>query len=141
MELLEEVMNHKRLRNTGITEQKVFWLGVSYVNTKCRHIENSVMFKAIGSRGGVEDTRLEAKAKDTKKIRGQGQGQPFRRQTVSRPRTGMLKDQGHSRKCSKKIFSGHLQFIGVTRIFDWRRPKPQITCNDVIKHFPKRKFL
>ena len=39
-------------------------------------------------RGGVEDTRLEAK--DTKKIRGQGQGQPFRGQTLSRPRTGML---------------------------------------------------
>ena len=31
-------------------------------------------------RGGVEDTRLEAK--DTKKIRGQGQGQPFRGQTL-----------------------------------------------------------
>ena len=30
-------------------------------------------------------------AKDTKKIRGQGQGQPFRGQTLSRPRTGMLK--------------------------------------------------
>ena len=50
------------------------------------------------SRGGVEDTRLEAKAKakDTKKIRGQGQ--PFRGQTLSRSRTGMLeakaKDQG-----------------------------------------------
>ena len=28
----------------------------------------------LDSRGGVEDTRLEAKAKDTKKIRGQGQG-------------------------------------------------------------------
>ena len=28
----------------------------------------------IASRGGVEDTRLEAKAKDTKKFRGQGQG-------------------------------------------------------------------
>ena len=60
------------------------------------------------SRGGVEDTRLEAKAKvkDTKKIRGQGQGQPFRGQTLSRPRTGMLKakanDQGHKRKCSPK---------------------------------------
>ena len=57
-------------------------------------------------RGGVEDTRLEAKAKDTKKIRGQGQGQPFRGQTLSRPRTGMLeakaKDQGHKRKCSPK---------------------------------------
>ena len=34
----------------------------------------------IWNRGGVEDTRLEAKAKDTKKIRGQGQG----------PRTQML---------------------------------------------------
>ena len=57
---------------------------------------------------GVEDTRLEAKAKakDTKKIRGQGQGQPFQGQTLSRPRTGMLeakaKDQGHNRKCSPK---------------------------------------
>ena len=40
------------------------------------------------TRGGVEDTRL--KAKDTKKIRDQGQGQPFRGQNLSRPRTGML---------------------------------------------------
>ena len=50
--------------------------------------------------GGVEDTWLEAKAKDTKKILGQGQ--PFREQTLSRPRTGMLeakaKNQGHRRK-------------------------------------------
>ena len=39
-----------------------------------------------------------------KKIQGQGQGQPFRGQTLSRPRTGMLeaKDQGHMRKCSPK---------------------------------------
>ena len=58
------------------------------------------------NRGGVEDTRLEAKAKDTKKIQGQGQEQPFRGQTLSRPRTGMLeakaKDQGHKAKCSPK---------------------------------------
>ena len=67
--------------------------------------------QAQNIRGGVEDTRLEAK--DTKKIRGQGQGQPFRGQTLSRPRTGMLeakaKDQGHKRKCSpkkkKKVFT------------------------------------
>ena len=78
--------------------------------------------KTINTRGGVEDTRLEAKAKDTKKIRGQGQGQPFRGQTLSRPRTGMLeakaKDQGHkaqvlSKKKKKKglhkNFSGDLQ--------------------------------
>ena len=81
---------------------------------------------AVFNRGGVEDTRLEAKAKakDTKKIRGQGQGQgqPFRGQTLSRPRTGMLeakvKDQGHkaqvlSKKKKKKglhkNFSGDLQ--------------------------------
>ena len=40
----------------------------------------------------------------------------------------MLKDQGHSRKCSpkkkqkkvlQKFFSGDLQFRGVARIFDW----------------------
>ena len=68
-------------------------------------------------RGGVEDTRLEAKAKGTKKIRGQGQGQPFRGQTLSGPRAGMLeakaKDQGHSRKCSpkKKVFKKVFQAI------------------------------
>ena len=87
----------------------------------CRSIEET-----FNTRGGVEDTRLEAKAKakDTKKIRGQGQGQgqPFRGQTLSRPRTGMLeakaKDQGHkaqvlSKKKKKKglhkNFSGDLQ--------------------------------
>ena len=63
-------------------------------------------YKATTSRGGVEDTRLEAKA--TKKIRGQGQGQgqPFRGQTLSRPRTGMLeakaKDQGHKAQVLSK---------------------------------------
>ena len=46
------------------------------------------------------------------------------------------KDQRHRRMCSQKkglqkFFSGDLQFIGVTRIFGWGRPKPQITCNDV----------
>ena len=59
-----------------------------------------------GNRGGVENTRLEAKATDAKKIRGQGQGQSYRGQTLSRPRTGMLEakaeDQEHKRKCSPK---------------------------------------
>ena len=31
--------------------------------------------------------------------------------------------------------------IGVAKIFDWGGPKPQITCNDVIKTFQKRNFL
>ena len=64
----------------------------------------STVLKEDFNRGGVEDTKLEAKAKakDTKKIRGQGQ--PFRGQALSRPRTGMLesKDHGHKRKCSPK---------------------------------------
>ena len=53
-----------------------------------------------------------------KEIRGQGQGQPFRGQTLSRPRTGMLeakaKDQGHKRKRSpkqKKVFTKIFQTI------------------------------
>ena len=86
---------------------------------------NSKPFCII-NRGGVEDTRLEAKAKDTKKIRGQGQGQgqPFRGQTLSRPRTGMLeaKDQGHKRKCSpkkekKKVFTKIFQAISTKKPF------------------------
>ena len=52
----------------------------------------------IFSGGGVEDTRLEAKAKDTKKIRGQGQGQPFRGQNLSRPRTEMLEAKAKDRE-------------------------------------------
>ena len=59
-----------------------------------------------------------------KKIRGQGQ--PFRKQTLSRPRTGMLeaKDQGHKRKCSPnkkkglhKNFSGDLKKKSLYKIF------------------------
>ena len=40
------------------------------------------------TRGGVKDTRLDANAKETKKIRGQGA--TSRGQTLSRPSTGML---------------------------------------------------
>ena len=72
--------------------------------------------KCIFNRGGVEDTRLEAKAKDTKKIRGQGQGQPFRGQTLSRPRTEMLeakaKPRTQAQVLSKKKKKGlHKNFL------------------------------
>ena len=64
----------------------------------------ATLIQSQRARGGVEDTRLEAKAKDTKIIRGQGQ--PFRGQTLSRPRTGMLeakaKDQGHKAQVLSK---------------------------------------
>ena len=87
----------------------MFWL-------RCTSNKFAIRPSLLKTRGGVEDTRLEAKAKDTKKIRGQGQGQPFRGQTLSRSRTGMLeakaKDQGPKRKCSpKKVFTKIFQAI------------------------------
>ena len=88
------------------------------------------------NRGGVEDTRLEAKAKDTKKIRGQGQRQPFRGQTLSRPRTGMLeakaKDQGHKRKCSPKKKRSSQKFFR-------RSPKKKKRSSQkFFKQFPRK---
>ena len=56
------------------------------------------LWRSIVIRSEVEDTRLEAKAKDRKKFRGQGQ-------TLSRPRP-RTKDTGASvlQKRSSKIF-------------------------------------
>ena len=89
--------------------------------------------------GGVEDTRLEAKAKDTKKSEAKAKDtkkseakakgslfeeRPSRSQgqECSRPRP-RTKDTAASvlqkKKGLQKFFSGNLQFIGVARIFDW----------------------
>ena len=84
-------------------------------------------------RGGVEGTRLEAK--DTKKI--QGQGQLFRGQTLSRPRTGVLeakaKDQGHKRKYSpkKKIFKKNFKAIS-------KKKKKKGLPQKFFKRFPQK---
>ena len=84
-------------------------------------------------------SEAKAKAKDSpsedRTSRGQGQ-------ECSRPRP-RTKDTGASvlqKKSLQKFFSGDLQFVGVPRIY-WDKPKPQIEWNDVIKIFPKRKFL
>ena len=106
----EEARKSKRSKGTEKNSKpKPFMTSItSLVKEKIHH---------PNTRGGVEDTRLQAK--DTKKIRGQGQEQPFRGQNLSRPRTGMLeaKDTGASvlqkKKTLQKIFSGDLQFIGV----------------------------
>ena len=61
--------------------------------------------------------KSEAKAKDSlsEDRHSRGQGQPFRGQTLSRPRTGMLeakaKDQEHKRKCSPKKKSSSQKFF------------------------------
>ena len=72
--------------------------------------------------------KVRGQGQGHKKIQGQsqGQGQPFRGQNLSRPRTGMLeakaKDTGAKKKKGlQKFFSGDLQFIGIRRIFDWEK--------------------
>ena len=87
---------------------------------------------AVNIRGGVEDTRLEAKAKDTKKIRGQGQRTAFSRTEPLEAKDRNARGQGQGprtpaqvfskKKGLQKIFSGDLQFIDVPRIFDWGKP-------------------
>ena len=107
--------------------------------TVFHHCQSGAITVLVLFRGGVEDTRLEAKAKDTKKIRGQGQGQPFRGQTLLRPRTGMLeakaKDQGHKRKCSpkkkKKVFTKNFQAIS----------KKKSSSQKFCRRFPKTKVF
>ena len=72
------------------------------------------------NRGGAEDTRLEAKAKDTKIIRGQGQGQPFRGQNLSRPRTGMLEAKAKDTSASvlrKKSLQNFFQAISNSLVY------------------------
>ena len=79
-------------------------------------------------RGGVEDTRLEAK--DTKNIRGQDQGEG---QTLLRLRVGMLeakaKDTGASghthKKRSSKFFSGDLQKKVLKNFFSSNLPNEE----------------
>ena len=64
----------------------------------------------IFTRGGVEDTRLEAKAKDTKKIRGQGQGQPFRGQTLKKKVFTKIFQAISTKKRFPKIFKRSTKF-------------------------------
>ena len=64
----------------------------------------------------------KARGQGHKKTWGQGQGQPFRGQTLSRPRKDVLeakaKDQGHKRKCSpKKSDQNFFQAISKKKVF------------------------
>ena len=58
------------------------------------------MYQAVTNRGGIEDTRLEAKAKASKKSEAKAKGSPSDDTPFLRPRTGMLeataKDTGTS---------------------------------------------
>ena len=69
----------------------------------------TVWCRSVVSRGGVEDNRLEAKAKDTKKVQGQGQpseDRPSRGQgqECSRPRTKATCTSALKKKGSQNFF-------------------------------------
>ena len=101
----------------------------------------SLLQTRIYGRGGVEDTRLEAKAKDTKNSEAKAKDS-LSEDRPSRGQGPRTQPQVFSKKESlQNSFLGDLQFIGVPRIFDWRRPKPQITWYDIIRNFQKKKFL
>ena len=87
--------------------------------------------------------KSEAKAKNSlsEDRTSRGQGQKCLRPRPRTKDTGASVLQKRKKKGPQNFFSGDLEFIGVPRIFDWGRPKPQITWNDVIKNFSKRKFL
>ena len=121
-------------RNTASIIKNLIWFwGVFTENDTWNLWLSEVESRTQGSR---PRTQKKSEAKDSffedRHSRGQGQ-------KCSRPRT-----QAHAfskKKSSKIFFSGNLQFIGVPRIFDWGRPKAQITWNDIIKIFPNRNFL
>ena len=89
---------------------------ISSPKIKTKNIKNYSSILAIANhRNWLDDSLPEVESRTQgsrlrprtqKKIPGQGQGQPFRGQTLSRPGTGMLeakaKDQGHKAKCSPK---------------------------------------
>ena len=87
-------------------------------------------YYSIGIRGGVEDTSLEAKAKDTKKFRGKGQGQ-----TLSRPRTKDT-DANVLRK-RKKVFKIFLPAKKLFKNFFFRRFILEETKKKIFADFPR----
>ena len=80
--------------------------------------------------------KSEAKGSLSEDRPSRGQGQE-----CSRPRTKDTAASLLQKKGLQKSYLGDLRFIGVPKIFDWGRPKSQITGSDVIKIFPNRKFL
>ena len=95
-----------------------------------------IVWSVITARGGVEDTRLEAKAKDTKKFRGQGQGQ-----TLSRPRP-RTKDTDASvlKKKFSKIFSGDLKKKVFKNFFQAKKVFKNFFSGDLYLRKPKKGF-
>ena len=99
--LLKQQANKQWVKTLSTHSKLACWWFILYSEKN-----NNIMLAEVESR--TQGSRPRPRTQ--KKIRGQGQGQPFRGQTLSRPRTEMLeakaKDQGHKRKCSPKKKKG-----------------------------------
>ena len=93
---------------------------------------NRLLAVCIFNRGGVEDTRLEAK--DTKKFRGQGQ-------TLPRPRTKDTDVSVLKKKRSSKIFFRRSQKKGLQKIFSGEKGLQKFFSGDLYLRIPKKRFL
>ena len=80
-------------------------------------------------RDGVEDIRLEAKAKNSKTARGQGKGQAFRGQTLSMPRP-RTQGQVFSEKKKKKVFK---LFFQILKVFSQKKGLQKNSSGDLRK--------
>ena len=108
---------------------------IAYSNVFSAQKHQHQWHAVVIARGGVEGTRLEAKTKDTKKIRGQGQGQPFQRQTLSRPMTGMLEAKSKDTSASAL----HRKKKRSSQKFFRRSQKKKMVFTKICKAISKRK--
>ena len=84
-------------------------------------------------RGGVEDTRLEAMAKDTKKFRGQGQ-------TLSRPRTKDTDASVLQKKSLQIFFQAISKKKRLQKIFEAKKIFKNFFSGDLYLRKPKKVF-
>ena len=80
--------------------------------------------RVLKNRTGVEDTRLEAKAKDTKKIRGQGPRTAFPRTDTLEAKDRNARGQGQGPKTQAQVLSKKKKKV-FTKIF-WRSPQKNV---------------
>ena len=80
-------------------------------------IQSVFCIDVVAIRGGGEYTKLEAKAKDTKKIRGQGQGQALPRTDPLEAKDRNARGQGRGPRTQAEVFSEKIAKKGLQHFF------------------------
>ena len=97
------------------------------------------MSVVMTTRGGVEDTRLEAKAKDTKNFEDKAKDRPSRGQGQG-PRT-LTQVFSKKKKVLQKIFSGDLKKKVFKNFFQAKRPSKNFFLGNLYLRKPKKRSL